>query len=115
MHRAIFFLLFFFVAAFAAPPPPEQNQPERGQPSNSRPQNSQKPSSNQDSEEREHKPGDILGVRATQYETKVTKVGHSLSLVPIISIILISIVEFISESCYSSWRRPWSEPGNKII
>jgi hypothetical protein len=71
MHRTIYFLVLFFVAAFAAPNPPS---PDNGVP------------------QQGHQVGDIVGVKPRQYETG-TGVGHSLSLVPKLRMILISIAE----------------------
>lgn len=63
MHRTIYFLVLFFVATFAVTPPPEE-------------------------QDHTFNKGDIVGVRASEYEVG-EKVGHSLSQIPMISIVLI--------------------------
>ena len=64
MHRTIYFLALFFAAVLAAPPPERQNW----------------------------NPGDIVGVRPGEYETK-PKVGRSLSQIPKILIFYAGGVE----------------------
>jgi hypothetical protein len=75
MNRTIYFLVLFFVAAFAASNPPSPDSPR---PPTEVPQH------------KGFQVGDIVGVRTKAYET-VTPVGHFISLVPRISIKLISI------------------------